>query len=68
MIVIGRMAERYHMLPHEVAARATTYDYVIQDVLHAYDEFEHKKRTGKDLNSVVSEDSLKQILENVNGN
>jgi hypothetical protein len=67
MIVIGRMAERYHMLPHEVAARATTYDYMIQDVLHTYDEFQRRSQQGGDLNNMVSPDSLKDIMERTHG-
>lgn len=67
MIVIGRMAERYHMLPHEVRERATTYDYIIQDVLHTYDEYQQRSKQGGDLNSYYKPETLKQMMEQARG-
>lgn len=43
MITIGRMAERYNMLPHQVAQNATTYDLMICDVLATYEKYEQSK-------------------------
>jgi hypothetical protein len=47
MITIGRMAEKYHMLPHEVEQRATTYDFMITDVLAAYENYMQAKTKAK---------------------
>lgn len=46
MITIGRMAEKYHMLPSQVEANATTYDFMITDVLAAYDQYQLAKTKG----------------------
>jgi len=47
MITIGRMAEKYHMLPHVVEQNATTYDFMIMDVLATYDHYQAQKtKTG----------------------
>jgi len=46
MITIGRMAERYGMLPSEVAKKATTYDLMITDVLATFDRYEQSKSKG----------------------
>lgn len=43
MITIGRMAERYCLLPHEVEQNATTYDLMISDVLATYEKYEQAK-------------------------
>lgn len=43
MITIGRMAEKFHMLPSQVEAHATTYDFMITDVLAAYDNYQMQK-------------------------
>lgn len=43
MITIGRMAEKYHMLPHEVEQNATTFDFMIMDVLATYDNYQLQK-------------------------
>ena len=67
MIIIGRMAEKYHMLPHEVADRATTYDMIIQDVLHTYDEYQVKQRNGGDLNAMVKTEDLQSLVEQARG-
>ena len=67
MIVIGRMAERYHMLPHQIAELATTYDYIIQDVLHSYDEYQSKAKQGGDLNTLVKTEDLQTIMERARG-
>ena len=40
------MAEKFGMLPHEVEARATTYDFMITDVLATYDKYQHAKSKG----------------------
>lgn len=47
MITIGRMAEKYHMLPHEVEQRATTYDFMINDVLATYENYVQAKSKAK---------------------
>jgi hypothetical protein len=47
MITIGRMAEKYGMLPHQVEAHATTYDFMITDVLAAYDNYQMAKNKAK---------------------
>jgi hypothetical protein len=69
MISVGRMAEKYGMLPHEVKARATTYDIMITDVLATYLAYEQAKSEGKVDPSIygLSENDMKQMLENANG-
>jgi len=47
MITIGRMAEKFHMLPSQVEQHATTYDFMIVDVLAAYDRFQASKTKNK---------------------
>ena len=47
MITIGRMAKEYGMLPHQVEQSATTYDFMIMDVLQTYDAYQQQKSTGK---------------------
>ena len=47
MITIGRMAEKYHMLPHQIEQNATTYDFMIMDVLATYDNYQQQKSSGK---------------------
>lgn len=59
MIAVGRMAERFGMLPHQVDQNATTYDLMIVDVLATYDEYQKNK----DNPSFYKEDDLKSILE-----
>jgi len=49
MITIGRMAERFGMLPSQVAQQATTYDLMISDVLATYDRYQASKSKGKGL-------------------
>lgn len=46
MINIGRMAEKYGMLPHQVEQSATTYDLMITDVLATYERYEQAKAKG----------------------
>lgn len=47
MITIGRMAERYGMLPSQVVMQATTYDLMISDVLATYDKYQESKSKNK---------------------
>lgn len=41
------MAEKFHMLPHQVEQNATTYDFMIMDVLATYDRYQNSKSKGK---------------------
>ncbi len=47
MITIGRMAEKYHMLPSVVEQNATTYDFMITDVLATYEQYLAAKNNKK---------------------
>ena len=61
------MAEKYHMLPSEVADRATTFDYIIQDAVRSYDEFHQKSKEGGNLNDLVKTENLQEIMERARG-
>lgn len=47
MISVGRMAEKYGMLPSQIEQHATTYDLMISDVLATYEKYEQQKANGK---------------------
>jgi len=67
MITIGRMAERYGMLPSQVAIHATSYDLMISDVLATYDRYQESKQKGKGVADPsvfnFSQDELKKMLK-----
>lgn len=46
MIMIGRLAEKYGMLPSQVIANATSFDLMIYDVLATFDEYQRQKAEG----------------------
>jgi hypothetical protein len=66
MITIGRMAERYGMLPSQIALNATTYDLMISDVLATYDKYQESKTRNKGVADPrmfnFSQDELKNML------
>jgi len=64
MITIGRMAERYGMLPHQVEKQATTYDFMVTDVLATFDKYQHAKSKGLPDPSVYnfSQEQLQQMV------
>ena len=47
MITIGRLAEKYGVLPHVVRDDADSYDFMIYDVLATYDNYMQQKNSGK---------------------
>lgn len=70
MITIGRMAERYGLLPSEVSARATTYDVMITDVLASYNEYERQQASGSLVDPSMydlSTDDMMKMMENTRG-
>lgn len=67
MITIGRMAEKYGMLPHQVASQATTYDIMINDVLATYDQYEQQKSSGVANTDWYEEDDLQAMMEKARG-
>lgn len=62
MITIGRMAEKFHMLPSQVEANATTYDFMITDVLAAWDKYEQAKSKGGPLDPKLYKLSTDQLM------
>ena len=63
--MIGRMAEKYHKLPHEIEEQATTYDIMIMDVLSTYDNYQQQKSSGKLIDASVyglNQEDLKNIM------
>lgn len=61
MITIGQMAEKYHMLPHEVEENATTYDFMITDVLAAFERYQKAKSKGGTLDPKMYNLSSEQL-------
>jgi len=70
MIMIGRMAKEYGMLPSQVEQQATTYDIMITDVLATYNNYQQQKQSGKVDPSVYeySQDELIKMMEQKHGN
>lgn len=69
MIMIGRMAEKYHKLPHEIEQQATTYDLMIWDVLLSYDNYQQQKSSGAGMDPGVyglGEQQLLAMVEKCN--
>ena len=65
MIMIGRMAEKYHLLPSQVEANATTFDFMITDVLAAYERYMQAKSKGGTLDPKMynlSQEQLQAIM------
>lgn len=67
MIAIGRMAEKFGMLPHKVEQNATTYDLMIVDVLATYDKYQHDKQDGKLDPTAYKTEDLQTLLEQTRG-
>ena len=69
MITVGRMAEKYGMLPSQIEQHATTYDIMVNDVLATYDEYEQQKASGKIDPSVfkLTTEEMQNMLERANG-
>lgn len=65
MITIGRMAEKYGMLPHQVEQNATSYDLMIMDVLATYDNYQQQKSSGKLMDASVYGLKEEEMLEMV---
>lgn len=47
MIMIGRMAKEYGMLPSMVEQQATTFDIMVTDMLATYENYQQQKANGK---------------------
>ena len=69
MIMIGRMAKEYGMLPSQVEQQATTYDIMISDVLATYENYQQQKASGKVDPSVYefTQNELENMMEKANG-
>lgn len=60
------MAEKYHMLPHQVERNATTYDFMIMDVLATYENYQQQKSSGKLIDASIygfKEEELQKMLK-----
>ena len=65
MIMIGRMAKDYGMLPSMVEQQATTFDIMVSDILATYDNYQQQKANGKVDPSIYgfSQNELKSMME-----
>ena len=63
MISIGRMAEKYSLLPSEICERATTFDIMITDVVATYDNYKMAKSSGKPLDNSVYNYSDQELIK-----
>lgn len=57
------MADRFHMLPSEIVKRATTYDYMIMDILGVYNEYESAQHEGRLADTKIYGDNTDQLAE-----
>jgi hypothetical protein len=64
MITIGALAERYHLLPSEVAARATSFDLEVAAVMSAWEQQKLDESQGR-VSSDLSQDQLQAMLDSV---
>jgi hypothetical protein len=55
------MAERYGLLPSEVLKRASTFDFVVMDVVATYKDYRRRIEAGEAPN--VDEKTLLDILK-----
>lgn len=63
MVTIGRMAEKYGKLPHEIEQHATTYDFMILDVLATYDNYQQQKAKGGLMDASVYGYTQEELLK-----
>lgn len=57
----------YGLLPSEVAARATTYDLMVTDILVTYENYELNKASGtQNVEEMYTENELVDILRKTN--
>jgi len=67
MITIGRLAEKYGQLPSVIEQTATTYDYMIMDVLQTFENYNAQKAIGIPDASLydLSQEELQTMMEQV---
>lgn len=61
MINIGTLAKKYNMLPSQVAANATSYDLMIDDVMTTWEKYQQNP---SDLNN-YDESDLQELMKSV---
>lgn len=63
MLIVGRMAEKYGVLPHLIEQNATTYDFMIMDVLATYDNYQQQKSKGGLMDASVYGYTQEELLK-----
>lgn len=53
----------YHILPSEVAARATTYDIMVMDMMTAWEQYQQRRASGESYTPEIPTDTLVSMLE-----
>ena len=61
MINIGTLAKKYNMLPSQVAANATSFDLMIDDVMTTWEKYQQNP---SDLNN-YDEADLQELMKSV---
>jgi hypothetical protein len=62
VVTLGRLAERYHMLPSQVALHGTTFDMMVVDVLATYDANEQQKGKAPKQTSNYKQSDLETMM------
>jgi hypothetical protein len=64
MITVGSLAQRYHLLPSDVAARATTFDLEVATVMSVWEQQQLDQSQGR-VTPQLSQEQLQAMLNRV---
>lgn len=62
MLTIGMMAKQYHMLPSEVAGRATAYDLQVFNSIMTWEQEQQDKASGKKPVPKIPEEQMIEMV------
>lgn len=67
LLTLDNLAVRYHCLPSEALARATTLDLHILDLSAKYARYQQDLAEGRTIKHDLSQDELKKMIEQTKG-
>jgi len=61
------MGRRYSKLPSELLRDADSFDLMVMDVAHTYEQYLDAKKNNKSMDAFVDKDNLKEHFNKVTG-
>ena len=67
LLMFDTMGRRYSKLPSEILRTADSFDLMVMDVAHTYEQYLDAKANNKNIDQFMDKDEMKHIFDKATG-